>query len=176
MGSQIEEWDVQTGQRTGIAHPEGGHQIRPAAWSPDSKALAGTSGKYDVSIWDAQGKLIHTLLGHTDWITALAWSDDGQFLASGSDDGSIRIWDARTGQLISNLAGQHLAVISVAWSPDGKRLASNGNDDRLLVWDVESREIVYERDIDGGELDWSPDGTKILSGGGGWSGRTQRSK
>ena len=46
-----------------------------------------------VKIWDVYaGKIVRTLVGHTEGLSDLAWSNDSKYLASACDDGTIRIW------------------------------------------------------------------------------------
>ena len=46
-----------------------------------------------IHVWDMrQGKVLHTLRGHSDTITGLALSKDGSTLVSNSCDNSVRTW------------------------------------------------------------------------------------
>lgn len=64
------------------------------AFSPNGHVLALGCSDNTVRLWDvANGKLLRTLLGHTDAVTSVAFSPDGRTLASGSKDKTIRIWN-----------------------------------------------------------------------------------
>jgi WD40 repeat protein len=67
--------------------------------------LIAAGDSYDVSIWSADStKLLRTLKGHTNDVTALAFSPDDGRLASASRDGTVRVWDPATGTLIKQLS------------------------------------------------------------------------
>ncbi len=52
-------------------------------WSPDGRWLAVGTAAHQILVYDARdGRLIDTLLGHADVVTAVAWSPDGAALAS----------------------------------------------------------------------------------------------
>ena len=77
------------------------------------------SGSRDttVKLWNAKtGKIIHTLEGHTDFVTSVAWSCDGKMIISGSGDTTVKIWDVKTGKIIHTLHKHIKYITSVAWS------------------------------------------------------------
>ena len=73
-----------------IEHPAPVHSV---AFSPDGQILA--SGSYDktVRLWRAaDGTLLRTLKGHTDWVLSVAFSPDGKALAYGGRDHTVWLW------------------------------------------------------------------------------------
>ncbi|MGO9545003.1 MAG: WD40 repeat domain-containing protein [Rhodomicrobium sp.] len=61
---------------------------------PDSGALASASNDNTLKLWDAaSGRELHTLAGHTDYVTSVAFSPDGRFALSGSEDTTLKLWD-----------------------------------------------------------------------------------
>src|SRR5207249_3367251 len=74
--------------------PDMGGPVYHVAWSPDGVLLASGSDDSLVRLWNPQtGRLLHTLSGHSDWVTQVAWSPDGTRLASGSLDSTVRLWN-----------------------------------------------------------------------------------
>jgi WD40 repeat protein len=116
--------------------------VTAVAYHPLGKQLAsgeGQPGKANaIKLWDlATGKVLHTLGGHANQVTALAYSPDGKWLASASADGTVKLWDAAAGRHLATLRGHKKYVSGVAFRPDGKVLASGGGDGRVHLWPLD---------------------------------------
>jgi len=67
------------------------------AFAPNGATLASGSADRTVRLWRvADGRLLHTLEGHTDQVDSVAFTPDGATLASGSVDDTVRLWRLRT--------------------------------------------------------------------------------
>jgi WD40 repeat protein len=76
-----------------------------------------------IKLWRlGDGKLLHTLTGHSESVWSVAFSLNGQTLASGSYDRTIKLWNLASGKLLANFAGHTKSVWSVAFSPNGQTL------------------------------------------------------
>jgi WD40 repeat protein/tRNA A-37 threonylcarbamoyl transferase component Bud32 len=132
----------------------GSHRGQASAvdYRPDGKQLASAGGKLsepgDIKIWEVRtGKLLKTLSGHTNVITALAYHPDKPILASSSYDKTIKLWDLNAGKEIITLRGHTDNVYHIAFSPKGDKLASASHDRSVRVWDYEQYPIDPERSV-----------------------------
>jgi WD40 repeat protein len=127
--------------------------VNMACFSPDGQmiAVAGRDGR--VRLWQSPqsganaGKLILTLVGHTQSVNWVSFSSDGTLMATASIDGTVRLWRApQTGEVfedtdsdkmyIATLEGHTNWVNSVNFSPDGKYLVTASWDSTARIWRI----------------------------------------
>jgi eukaryotic-like serine/threonine-protein kinase len=161
----VKVWDAQTGVEVMTLQ---GHTdvVLGVAFSKDGKRIISGSRDGTIKIWEPG-------VDHTAPLTLeglhrgrMAFSPDGKQIVTGSGDKNktIQVWNAVTGNEVLKI--NHPGDC-VSFSPDGKRIAAtDGND--IQVWDVSScKELMtlsgHERGIE--SISYSPDGTKIVSGG-----------
>jgi WD40 repeat protein/predicted Ser/Thr protein kinase len=119
------------------------------AFSPDGKTLASGSNNNVIRIWDIEtGQLLHTLKGHSAWVSDLIFSPDGKTLISSSFDRTIKVWnlseDTQTQPVETRtLVGHTSGISAIALSPDGKTLVSGSLDNTIRIWDLHTGEIRY---------------------------------
>jgi len=140
------------------------------AYSPDGTHLATASSDRMPKVWDAAtGKLLFSLIGHTDLVTDLAYSVDGTRIATASNDDTAKIWDPTTGKELLTLIGHKDWVYGVAFSPDGSHLATASFDHTAKIWDAHTGKELLTLI---GHKDWvfnivfSPDGTRLATSSG----------
>ncbi|MBU1750522.1 MAG: WD40 repeat domain-containing protein, partial [Chloroflexi bacterium] len=105
------------------------------AFSPDGQWLATGSDDFKIRLWRAaDGQLLDTLEGHTQYVNGVAFSPDGRLLVSGSRDRKVGLWDVQTGQLVAWLAGHENAVLRVDVNPAGTLIASISWDGTVRLW------------------------------------------
>jgi WD40 repeat protein len=79
--------------------------------SPDDKMVAAGGDDRSVQLWSAaDGRLLHTLAGHTSYVNSVVFSPDGRIIASGNRDLSVKLWDAASGQLFSSFFRQAMGM------------------------------------------------------------------
>jgi WD40 repeat protein len=105
------------------------------AWSPSSTHLAAGAVSGPVTIFDSNGKPVHSLAGHGFGTAAIAWQPGGTLLASAGQDGKVRLWDTTTGSEAKALDGGAAWVEQLSWSPGGHLLAASAGK-KVRVWDA----------------------------------------
>ena len=159
-------WDVNSGEEK---HMLTGHTdfVTSVVFFPTANTVVSSSNDNTIRLWDADtGDHLRTVDAHTGWINNLAFSRDGKTLVSSAYDFTIRLWDAVTWELRRTLDRQGL-VKSLAFSMDGRSVASGTNWEIRLL-DTETgllRRTLKGHRGDVLSVDFSPDGTTILSAG-----------
>ncbi|HEX4613009.1 MAG TPA: sigma-70 family RNA polymerase sigma factor [Urbifossiella sp.] len=147
-------WDAKTGaelhqRSTGQKESQVGG---PVAVSPDGKRIA---ARYFVSEADT-GKFLFGLEGHAAAITRIRYDGDGKRILTASYDSTIRIWQADTGEEVRKITAHPGRKLSAGpragFGPPGTGF---GTPPRPEVF--EGRGVR--------DAAFSPDGTRIVSGG-----------
>jgi uncharacterized caspase-like protein len=132
-GSEVQVWDVATARRLQTIEYSG--IALSATFSRDgNKIVAGISDN-TVKVWDASnGKVLHSLTGHSDDVQTVAVTPDGRFIVSGAEDKTLKVWEIDSGRLVRTISAHDDKVRSVTFSPDGRRLFSGSWDDSVKAW------------------------------------------
>lgn len=154
------EW-LTLAEHTGISYD--------VTYGPEGRLLATASSDGTAMIWDADsGKLLHTLSGSPETVTAAHFSPDGQRLATASFDGTATMWDVASGERLFTMIGHERRVADIAYHPDGELLATAGGDGTVRLWHATSGEQIHRFDENGREVErvaFSPDGRRLVSSG-----------
>ncbi len=112
--------------------------IEPQASGASPRGLVALSGPSKVvkvfSLGD--GKLVHAMKKHIDWVLDLRFGPDGLLLASADRSGTILLTEAAGGAEVHVLRGHQGAVPTIAWKRDGNVLVSGGADGKIRMWDA----------------------------------------
>jgi WD40 repeat protein/serine/threonine protein kinase len=149
------------------------------AFRPDGAQLASGGTDKSVRLWDVATRRAEAVLhGHTSKVHRVAYSADGSLLASASEDSTVRLWDAATGAALAVLPHGSI-VYGVAFNPTGTRLAAGCADNTIRLWDIGVARRASGKEAPNAEVaelhghdayvhavDWSPDGTRLISGSG----------
>ena len=149
--------------------------VRILAFSPNGKMLASGDTDNKVQLWDrgtgvqlwdtGTGKLLATLTGHIDGITALTFSPDGSTLASASADGAVLFWNTETNNPLPIRISDHPHTQrGMAILKDSNTLASVAYNGIITFWDLKTQRksnLQTKWHCDLSSLAFSPDGTKL---------------
>ena len=99
------------------------------------------------------------------------WSPDGTLMASafsGAGYGNVvYVWNTSTGKTLLTYRGNTNYITALAWSPNGKYIASSDINDTVQIWDAATGKLLVKlTGIYTDSLAWSPDSTRIVTGGG----------
>ncbi len=148
-------------------------------------------GDRTVRVWDVEnGKElwqaeVPAVSNDTGAVHAVMFTPDGKRLISahhGPRDG-ISVWDASSGKLLRRFSGEHSSIKCAALSPDGRTIATGHEAVQVqrLRWDDPVHSVLRLLDLETGReirrfvghtggiqaIDFSPDGTRLLSCSGG---------
>lgn len=79
-------------------------------------------------------RLINTLEGHEDSVTAVKFSADSKYIISGSEDNTVKVW-TREGENIKTLFGATDSITCVSISKENKFILAGSEDETVRVWD-----------------------------------------
>ena len=158
-------WDVQTGARIATVGNEF-DQVLAADLSADQQFVALGGPAKLVKIYATKdGRLVHSIKKHTDWVTAISYSPDGKLVASADRNGGVIVWEADKGKEYNVLAGHKGAVTGLSFMTGV--VASASEDATIKLWDVkEGKEIKSWAAHPGGvqSVDFTPDGRLVSCG------------
>jgi WD40 repeat protein len=172
----IHLWNAKTGQA--VAAFLG--SASSITFTPDGARMAVSSNNSTVKVWDLEsGNEVLSLSGHiasaitttpgfttsryNNAIRSLSFSRDGKKLLS-SDGKLTKVWDVASGRELFTVT--HPTFCSIAsFRPDGQRLVT-AEDKRLVVRNTSTGEELLTFKTESKytyDLDWSPDGTKVVT-------------
>jgi len=150
-----------------------------SAQSKTKSVLISVNAEFDGQIlhWHIKsGKCLHTITEKGNQLFCLDYFADGSQFATAGRDRIVRIYDEATKRLVQSLqggdmkecAGHSNRVFSLKYHPtDPNILLSGGWDNTVQVWDTRrghSIRSLWNCYLCGDSVDFSQDGTKILTG------------
>ncbi len=156
-----------------VTYQQPGSKVDGLAWSPDGRRIV-SFGLGEAQVWvPLSGSILYNykVKGFATIVTAITWSPDSTRVATAGSDKVVQIWDASDGHIITAYKGHHKFIRCLSWSPNGQHIASC-EDTELQIWNALSGQHIlaftaHPKTLVGvRSLVWSPDATRIASGGG----------
>lgn len=173
----IRLWDADTGGLLGVL--KGSEKATSAlVFSPDGKLLASADRNEALHLWDIRKRRkLATFTNHGEtrrehWNKkiALAFSPNSELLASGDDEGRVYFWDVQTRNLLGHASGlPDYSIEVMAFSSDSAVLVTGDGTGILSITDVGTRLVrstIKAHRYGVHDLEFSPDGHTLASGGG----------
>lgn len=143
-------------------------RILDMALYPDGSRLAVAFGRNDISIIDAQTKvLLPPLKGHERQVTHLAFNVKGNYLLSLAEGGELLLWSKGVGpaKVLSRKNPESNGIVAI--SPQGKWVAMVLKRGKIQLFELpagnKGRQLsLTQHSITA--LDFSPDGKRLLAG------------
>ena len=123
--------------------------VRGLAWPIDAVAISDDGSRAAVSadrvlnIWDIANhdkrgafRLVHTLQGHSAWVSAVAMDLHHGRALSGDWDGNLILWDIESGHTVRCMCGQPTQIHQIKMTEDCTR-AIVIMDSSLRIWNIE---------------------------------------
>ncbi|MFW9779705.1 MAG: hypothetical protein ACFFE8_12695 [Candidatus Heimdallarchaeota archaeon] len=175
-------WDVSQGVLQWFNDQAHLSLTKSVAFSPDEKVLASVGHRGGIGLWNiSDGTRITLFPESTNYnFQHLLFSPDGTELIGSSnvgflysDEAYLTFWNVSSGELTKAVMLSSGPSEDMALSPNGSLLATGSKTGiyRVSVWDLTTPEpelvltFSGERYTTTGSLDFSPDGTLLVSGG-----------
>jgi WD40 repeat protein len=162
----VKLWNIATGrpQRTILGH---GAWVSSVDWSADGRYLLSGDRNGLIKLWDIDAKETPV------WpeqkaisVSATGFTPENELLAIGrAIDGDLKLWNLSDGRVMSDL-GTAKTITSAAFSNDAALVAAAVTP-QIRIYSVATGRLISSLEASGVDvysLEFSPDGTKLLSG------------
>lgn len=140
--------------------------IMPAAhrvmkWNPSSNKICVGYDDYKIRIFDLNCNILHTLVEHTQAITAVAWNNNETHLLSASMDSLALLWNL-SNDLPERSIVHSKSVEAADWAPDGNTIATT-TIDSLMFWNPVNLMLIRELPSIGSQLKYSNNSNLLMA-------------
>ncbi|MFZ9689276.1 MAG: c-type cytochrome domain-containing protein [Phycisphaerales bacterium] len=140
----VRVWDASTGELVASVGAEVDEVLACDVDLPRDRVAIGGPSRIVKVHRAGDGGLVHRIVKHTDWVTAVAYSPDGVLLATADRGGGLHVWEGESGAPYMSLGGHPAAIRGLDWSPDGNVVVTCGEDGRVRMWELSSGGMAKE--------------------------------
>ena len=137
--------------------------------SQDSKWLVAAGDDHAIRIVQlADGRTLHTLQGHTDWVQAVSMIEESRSIVSCGKDCTLRIWSAADQWSSKILLRADVALMTLATDPTNQLVACTGFGPNIWIYSLRDGSLLktlVSGCSDQRAIAFSSDGSQIASGG-----------
>lgn len=160
-------WSLQSGEPDGFWRIDESTIRDVAVANQGTTILVGRGNGKVLMLEPFTGRRLE-FLGHTEKINSVDISPNGYFALTGGNDYVAYLWDTRTGQVVYRF-DHPSRVTKVAIDPKGRYLFTADSQKTARIWDAQtgqevSRLNIFQRQIIFSAVEFSDDGTKLLTG------------
>ncbi len=143
-----------------------GQTIFAIEFSPTEDVLATTLEDGTIVLWSVDDLAEITRFNGDLTHFSLAYRADGQQLAVGGINSRVDLWNISTGEVAATVNADHVGwVIALDYAANGQWVASSGEGGAIFVTDSTSGERLYTLPAQANVVQFSPDSTRLASGG-----------
>ncbi len=146
LAVQAQQPQVRTPTRTiqvPSLRPNEAAVVSTVAVSPDRRWIAAAGDDHVVHVFDrASGRLVKTLVAHTDWVRTVRFTPDGQWLYSAGDDRRVIRWQVGTWAQAGQFTFPGKTVYCLEMFPGGGAMVLAGYDRRVHVYDMQHQPLA----------------------------------
>lgn len=131
-----------------------GHKNIPLTLAASNGLLLSGSKDTNAMIWSLEEKkLLSTLIGHTEPVTAVAFVPKSDCVLTASSDKTLKLWrptnEPEIRSALSSVIAHEKEINSVAVSFDGKLVATGSQDKTAKLWKIENNILSSVRSFIG---------------------------
>lgn len=89
-----------------------------------------------LKLWDVtSGQVLHTFVGHDNWVRDFVFHPSGKTLISVSDDKTMRVWDLATGRCSKTIEASEHFTTCIDFSVVSPLVATGSVDTQVCMWE-----------------------------------------
>ncbi|AFY57241.1 WD40 repeat-containing protein [Rivularia sp. PCC 7116] len=150
-------------------------KVIDAVFTIHGLVIVTTSEQGIVQLFNEQGKLTQTLIGHEEEVKSADFRKDGQLIATASKDNTVRLWEWNPNQKLQDnlvqVLREHTSVVNgVVFSHNGQYVATASRDNTVRLWKKDENQNLYAiKEVLRGHTKWvygvvfTPDNQHIIS-------------